>query len=202
MVFLACVHLTLFLALSLSLSVAISIYYRKLGSRRGIARRAVSVEILLAVTQHFTFFQLWKQVEQQIRNKSTCLEHCDNDRRAVKYSAKYLGITSIFLIFNKWTGSHYAVKLSEMMQLSSISGSDRHLTDEARRVDRRKCGQQTRPSTSFAANTINSRRQNFRSLEQSDRKQCPYLWRHQNFLIRQCRKDGRKLPRQKLARSV
>jgi len=127
-VFLACVHLTLFLALSLSLSVAISIYNKKLGSRRGIARRAVSVEILLAVTQHFTFFQLWKQVEQQIRNKSTCLEHCDNDRRAVKYSAKYLGITSICLIFNKWTGSHYAAKLSEMMQLSSISGSDKDIS--------------------------------------------------------------------------
>jgi len=66
-VFLACVHLTLFLALSLSLSlslsVAISIYYRKLGSRRGTARRAASVEILSAVTKHFTV-QLWKQVEQ------------------------------------------------------------------------------------------------------------------------------------------
>jgi len=62
-VFLACVHLTLFLALSLSLSVAISIYYRKLGSGRGTARRAVSVEILSAVTKHFTV-QLWKQVEQ------------------------------------------------------------------------------------------------------------------------------------------
>ena len=49
--------------IALSLSVAISIYYRKLGSRRRTTRRAVSVEILSAVTKHFTV-QLWKQVEQ------------------------------------------------------------------------------------------------------------------------------------------
>ena len=61
---------------------------------------------------------------------------------------------------------------------------------QPRRIDRRRCGKQARPSTSFIDNAIDLPWQN---LPSSAFGTYPYYWRYPNFLITQCRIGRRKL---------
>ena len=67
---------------------------------------------------------------------------------------------------------------------------------QPRRVDRRKCRQQARPSTSFVDKTIDLPWRNFRSPEFETKFQGaePYFLEEPEFFTTRCRTDGRNPP--------